>query len=93
MKQRISEAFSEQQSKIEEEVRKALERIGVDYNELKNPKRRFSKIMIEHQGDVVSYYYDDGSLEGLLILSATTQWEHDLDNFKMGFTTNYRIHV
>lgn len=66
------------------------ERVGINLNILTESKRRFSRILIEQQNNETRYYWNDGSDEGLLLITFYWNDPKFTEDFKMLTTMNYR---
>lgn len=65
----LQETFESFEDKKEKVLKERLEILGIDINLEEESKRRFKSLVAEYGPDEETYYYNDGSVDGLRIVT------------------------
>lgn len=89
--QRILKESSDKINKYIERLvlQRIKERAGIDLDIVAESKRRFSRILIEQQEKETRYYWNDGTENGLLLITFYQKDPEFTEDFKMVASMNY----
>lgn len=88
----VDRLISDMQKKHEEILMARLKELGIEIDTEKDKNRRFKRFSKEINGDETTYYFDDGSLDGLRIITFVLHNDTMIDPDKRSIVITYKYY-
>ena len=86
----INNAIEKISKRKDDLILNKLKELGIEFDFQQEKDRRFKRFRIEQRENETSYYYNDGSTEGLRVITfVDTQTPFDKEDFSIGIETTY----